>query len=35
VAVPVSRSNLLAAEIRQLPDDPGVLKTRIRLISGL
>lgn len=34
-AAPVSQSNLFAAEVSQLPDDPGLLKARIRLTSGL
>lgn len=34
-AAPNSQSNLIAAEVSQVPDDPGLLKARIRLASGL
>lgn len=34
-AAPASKSSLIAAEISQLPDDPGLVKARIRLATGL
>lgn len=34
-AAPVSQANLIAPEVSQLPDDPGLLKARIRLAAGL
>jgi hypothetical protein len=34
-AAPVSQSNLITPEVSQLPDDPGLLRARIRLASGL
>lgn len=34
-AAPVSQANLITPEVSQLPDDPGLLKARIRLASGL
>ncbi|MGQ3301001.1 hypothetical protein [Reyranella sp.] len=34
-AAPVSQANLITPELSQLPDDPGLLKARIRLASGL
>lgn len=34
-AAPVSKSSLIAPEVSQLPDDPGLLRARIRLASGL
>lgn len=32
---PISQSNLTTPEVSQLPDDPGLLKARIRLAAGL
>ena len=29
------KSSLIAAEISQLPDDPGLIRARIRLATGL
>ncbi len=34
-SVPVSQANLITPEVSQLPDDPGLLRARIRLASGL
>ncbi len=34
-SVPVSQANLIAPDVSQLPDDPGLLRARIRLASGL
>lgn len=34
-AAPVSQANLIAPEVSQLPDDPGLLKARIRLAAEL
>lgn len=34
-AAPSSKSNLIEAEISQLPDDPGLIRARIRLATGL
>ena len=34
-AAPVSKSSLISAEVSQLPDDPGLIRARIRLVSGL
>ncbi len=32
---PISQSNLITPEVSQLPDDPGLLRARIHLASGL
>ncbi len=34
-AAPVGKASLIAAEVSQLPDDPGLIRARIRLASGL
>lgn len=34
-APPVSQANLITPEVSQLPDDPGLLRARIRLAAGL
>lgn len=34
-AAPASQANLIAPDVSQLPDDPGLLKARIRLAAGL
>lgn len=34
-AAPVSQANLITPEVSHLPDDPGLLRARIRLASGL
>jgi hypothetical protein len=34
-AAPAGKSSLIAAEISQLPDDPGLIRARIRLATGL
>lgn len=34
-AAPGSQANLITPEVSQLPNDPGLLKARIRLASGL
>ena len=34
-SAPASQANLITPELSQLPDDPGLLKARIRLASGL
>lgn len=34
-AAPVSQATLITPELSQIPDDPGLLKARIRLASGL
>lgn len=34
-AVPASQSSLVPAELSQLPDDPGLIRARIRLATGL
>ncbi len=34
-AAPVSKSSLISPEVSQLPDDPGLIKARIRLATGL
>jgi hypothetical protein len=34
-AAPVSQTHLITPQVSQLPDDPGLLKARIRLASGL
>ena len=34
-SAPVSQANLITPEVSQLPDDPGLLRARILLASGL
>jgi|GEM_PF-691162 len=34
-AAPASQATLITPEVSQLPDDPGLLRARIRLASGL
>lgn len=34
-AAPTSQANLITPEISQLPNDPGLIKARIRLATGL
>lgn len=34
-AAPASQSNLIAAEVSQLPNDTSLVKARIRLATGL
>lgn len=34
-AAPAGKSSLIAAEVSQLPDDPGLVKARIRLATDL
>jgi len=34
-APPVPQANLITPEVSQLPDDPGLLRARIRLATGL
>jgi len=34
-AAPVSTSSLIAAEVSQRPDDPGLIRARIALAAGL
>lgn len=34
-AAPVAKPSLITPEVSQLPDDPGLLRARIRLASGL
>lgn len=34
-AAPASQSNLIAAEVSQLPNDASLIKARIRLATGL
>lgn len=34
-AAPAPKSSLISPEVSQLPNDPGLIKARIRLASGL